>query len=102
MKGNIFTKTIICIFILLLFQTSVLANPIPAFALLKYIPYSNNDIYERDYATGKNLKYYSVYGSNIYERDYATGKNLKYYSVYGSNIYERDYATGKNLKYYRL
>ena len=102
MKGNIFTKTIICIFILLLFQTPVLANPIPVFALLKYIPYSNNGIYERDYATGQYLKYYSVSSGGIYERDYATGQYLKYYSVSSGGIYERDYATRQYLKYYRL
>ena len=80
MKGTVFTKTIICIFILLLMQTQVLANPVPVFALLKYIPYSNNDIYESDYATGQYLKYYSVSSGGVYERDYATGQYLKYYS----------------------
>ena len=60
MSKKVFLKIFSCIFALLFCQSYVNANPIPVFALLKYIPYSNNDIYERDYATGKNLKYYRL------------------------------------------
>ena len=60
MKGTVFTKTVICIFILLLMQTQVLANPIPVFALcgvnviedsynLCILLQTANEIYEYEY-----------------------------------------------------
>ena len=104
MKGTVFTKTIICVFILLLIQAQVCANPIPVFLFFGWIQKQNvsSSIYEREYGTDRNLKRYVKLGSDIYEREYGTDRNLKRYVKFGSDIYEREYGTDRNLKRYTL
>ena len=62
MKRIVFIKIIICIFILLLIQTQVLANPIPAFyafgALDEKHSDTHFDIREYDGKTHNTLKEY--------------------------------------------
>ena len=107
MKRIGFAKTIICIFVLLLMQTQVLANPIPVFYAFGALDEDNIksnsmfSIYERDGDNNEILRRYSISGSSIYERDGDNNKILKRYSISGSSIYERDGDNNKILKRYQ-
>ena len=108
MKRIIFTKTIICIFILLLMQTQVLANPIPVFyafgALDEDNIKSNSQFFidECEMPTNRTLKRYYLFGSYIDECEKSTNRTLKRYYIYGSYIDECEKSTNRTLKRYYL
>ena len=99
MKGTVFTKTIICVFILLLMQAHVCANPIPVFCLAGWINHESCKGISRirEHLTTGGDKWYYLYSTRIQEKN-PNGED-KWYYLYSTRIQEKN-PNGEDKWYY--